>query len=366
MRRFFHFGSLFLLFLLLADGLPVPAAAAPPDGRLSPATASQGGRIPDQERRLNQELRFVDRVIALLTLSASQATAQVIALDRQLDAVTPLEPTERGRDLRDLREWYRTFQEWLGMTRGTLEGERARLLEERRTKAGWSRALGQPLKRLTGLGQNLGQRAERYAATQEKLARLFDRRRSYEERLRTIEEQLAVISEQLAEGKERNPEVKRKTQRLRREQRTLQTELLSLPDITDDILKHYTVLIERARLEDDLLAIQAELLASLLEVAPLTGRAAGIAATDIRSGYRQAITTVESLGNRLGRLQEELEQRQENVSPAGTLRQMDRSADLDDFYDGARSRCATLRSQFQALVGDLEYEQTETLSIRGE
>lgn len=350
-----------IIFACLAMSLALsvcPAWSAPV--RL----AASDGPVAGKARAVEREKRFLQRVLDDLRNTRKLAEEDIGELERQTDAITILESPRREEDFQNLLGWYYRYLDWLLEQEDEIDGELARL-SAGSVSFGEFRAgrYGAMAKRTEELAEELNEKVRGYDAEGKRLAGILDRRRLLRAQFSELEEQLALIDKRHAETRRPlSDEEMMVAKRLRLEVRVVQTELFSLPDIDEDILKHYAVMIERGRWEGDRLALKADEYEALGEVAALLPRAASRDAEIITEAYRRLIRTYERGIGRLGRMMDELDRKSSRVSPAGTLREMDRSRELADFYQRLRERYDERIRQLKVQIGACQAELAELLA----
>lgn len=337
-----------------------PARGAAPMER----QAAGAGRAAGKGAAVEREKRFLQRVLDDLRGSRRLAEEDIGELERQRDAITLLESPRREEDFQDLLDWYYRYLDWLMEQEDEIDGELARLsagpVSFEEFRAG---RYGAMAKRTEELAEELREKVRGYGTEEKRLAGILDRRRLLQAQFTDLEEQLALIEKRPVETRRPlSDEDRMAVKRLRLEVRVVQTELLSLPAIDEDILKHYAVMIERGRWEGDWLALKAEEYEALQEVALLLPRAAPRDANAIAEAYRRLIRTYERGVGRLGRMIDELDRKRSRVSPAGTLREMDRSRELADLYQRLRDRYDDRIRQLKVQIGASQAELAELLS----
>lgn len=87
-------------------------------------------------------------------------------------------------------------------------------------------------------------------------------------------------------------------------------------------------------------------------------------AAGIQAAYERTKRMYERQVTRINRKLDELDRKMSRVSPAGTLREMDRSRELSDFYDGLRIRYNDRISRLNIQIGAYEAESADILSTR--
>lgn len=324
--------------------------------------AATAGRAAGRELVVERERRLLQRTLDDLRLERKLAEGDIGELERQTDAITLLESPRREEDFRDLLDWYYRYLDWLGAQEDEFDWELAELSASPSADGEpWAGRFGAMAEKERELTEELREKVREYSAEQKRLAGIIDRRLLLQALFADLGERLALLEKRLSD-RQRPPSEKEKEEaaRLRIEVRVVQGELLSLPDLDEDILKHYAVMIERARWQGDWLALKGEEYEALRAVAAMLPRD-GAAVAD---AYRRVIRTWEVGIRRLGRMIDELDRKRSRISPAGTLRAMDRSRELAGLYDGLQGRFDDRIRQLKVLIGAYEAELAEIFSGR--
>ncbi|HEY5975539.1 MAG TPA: hypothetical protein VIU41_12420 [Geobacteraceae bacterium] len=329
MRRLF-------VLALLAAGLSLAAAA---------------------QRPLDLEQRQVNRLVATCRFVVSQLEGEVDELGRAVAAITPLEPQRREDDLRSLQDWYYATIDLFRGALADLEGEQALLQGGAPAGGRWPQLLAE----LSDSGREqlreLQERTKGFDKEEKRLAEVLDRRNLLLGRSRELEERLSHLEGVTGE---------RQQDKLRGELRVVQNELLSLPDVTEDILKHYRLLAEWARGESDQFALHLARLEALQGVAGVTGRERRRDREAVLAAYQRLLRNLEGEAERARRQQETPERKRERLTPAGTIREVDRGRDLANLYERFGQRYRDLQGHLTVLMGEIRYEIGEASGGRGE
>ena len=324
------------------------------------------GRMVERGQRLEREKRFLMRALDDLKDERRMTEDDIGELEKQIDAITPLESARRTDDFQELLDWHYGYLDWLGEQSAEFEADLAQLSAS--APAGgesWENRYARMAKKQKELVRELGGKVKRYSAEEKRLAGILDRRLLLQARFLDMEEQLARIEKKLADQQRPLSDKEKETaKRLRVDVRVVQTELLSLPEVDEDILKHYAVMVERGRWKSDWLELNTEEYEALRAVAAVISLDAGRNAAAMETAYRRIIRTLESGTNRLNRKIDELDRKESRVSPAGSLRQMDRSRELLDFYGGLRVKYDDRIRRLKTRIGAYEAELAEILSAR--
>jgi hypothetical protein len=315
-------------------------------------------------RPADLEQRQVSRLVTTCRFVIDQLEGEAGELGRAVETITPLEPQRREEDIRSLQDWYYGAVDLFRQALSELEGEQSLLQGGAPAGGRWPQVLAE----LTDSGrdelQELQERAKGFDKEEKRLARLIERRNLLLVRSRDLDERLGRL-----EGKGREAPAERgerQLERLRTELRVVQNELLTLPELTEDILKHYRLLAEWARGESDQFALHLARLEALQGVAGVTGRERRRDRGTVVAAYQRLLRSLEVEAERARRQQEAPERKRERLTPAGTIREVDRGRDLADLYERFGERYRDLQGHLDVLMGEIRYEIGEASGGRGE
>lgn len=336
----------------------VPAVAA--------TAKAQAGRSVDKERRVERVKRFLQRTVDDLSLSRQLAEEDIDELEKQIDAITPLESMQREADLLSLLDTSYSYLDWLKDRIDEFEEDLGELSAE--TLPG-SEFLGNSFAEMTAMLKEqetvLQDKVSRFRGEEERLAGILERRRLLQSQLNDLQAQLARIEQKLADhGNKPAEKEKAHADSIRIDINAVQTELLSLPLVDEDMLKHYAVLIERGRWSAESLALKIDEYGMLREVAPLLPRETTPFAAEMEGAFQRAVRGYEKEINILNRKIDELERMRSRMTPAGTLRELDRSRELADFYERLQIRYNDLINRIRIRIGAWQAESAELRSVR--
>ncbi len=335
-----------------------PAAAA--------AANPSAGRAGEKEKRVERLRRFLQRTTDDLNDTQKLASEDIDDLEKQVDAIALLESSQREADFQGLLDWYNGYLDWLREQNAGFEADLARLSAARLQE---SQQMGERFAEIVNaqkdMEKDMGERVARFSAEEKRLAGILERRRLLQAEFNDLQERLAHIERKGADqNKPLSEKEKATAERLRVDVTVVQTEFLSLPQVDEDLLKHYAVMTERARWASEWLAMKIDEYDTLRDVAVLVPGDALSLATDIQAAYDRTKRMYERQVNRLNRKLDELDRKRSRVSPAGTLREMDRSRELGDFYDRLRTRYNERINRLKIQIGAYEAESADILSFR--
>jgi hypothetical protein len=349
---------LFLLFLVFsicfAGGFPLFPSAA----------TAQTDRSVEKEKRVERVKRFLQRTVDDLALYRQLTEEDIAELEKQIDAIPPLEPIQREADLLSLLDSFYSHLDWIKDRIEEFEDDLGELSPE--TLPG-SEILSNSLEEMAAMLKEqekvLQEKVSRFRDEEKRLAGILERRRLLHSQFSELELELARIERELAEV-DHNPSEKEKAhaERIRGDVGVVQTELLSLPQVDEDILKHYAVLIERGSWEAGWLALKAEEYGMLRDVAPLLPRESTRFAAEMEGAFQRAVRGYEKEIKILNRKIDELEGKRSRITPAGTLREMDLSRELADFYERLQIRYNDMINRIRVRIGAWQAESSEIRS----
>jgi len=353
-----------IVFILLAHPVNSHAVELSASHERMPE-GSRRGDVAGEERSRESEKRFIIRTLDDLKGSLSLAEEEIKELEKVIDAITLLESSQREKVSTNLLDWYHDYDDWLRRETGDFEDDLAFLSASPAQGDGrWKGRYNGMLKKQEALAGELEKRVKRFDAEEKRLAGIMERRRELRERFDDLEGHLARIEERLGELSASTPERRdreRKAEKFRAEIRVVQNELLSLPLVDEDLLKHYAVLVERGRGEIDWLSLKRDEYEAMRDLAVVTGRAPRRNIATIEAAYRQAVRVFESEISRLSRKIDELDRKRSRVTPAGSLKELARSRELGDFYERLQGRYDKESRRLRVLIGACEAELAEVL-----
>jgi chromosome segregation ATPase len=355
---------LFSLFLFISISFAGVLSLFP----LGPAAAAtakpQTGRSMDKEQRVERVKRFLQRTVEDLNLSRQLVEEDIDELEKQIDAIPPLEPLQREADLLSLLDTSYSYLDWLKDRIDEFEEDLGELSAE--TLPG-SEFLGNSFAEMAAMLKEqekvLQDKVSRFREEEKRLACILERRRLLQSQFNELQAQLARMEQELAD-REHKPaeEEKARAERIRIDLGVVQTELLSLPQVDEDILKHYAVLIERGRWSAESLTLKVNEYGMLREVAPFLPREPTPSAAEMEGAFQRAVRGYEKEINLLNRKIDELERMRSRITPAGTLRELDRSRELADFYERLQIRYNDLINRIRIRIGAWQAESAEVRS----
>jgi hypothetical protein len=355
--------SLFLLFSISFAG----ALSLFPLGPAVAATAKQqAGRSVDKERRVERVKRFMQRTLEDFNLSEQLVEEDIDELEKQIDTITPLEPLQREADLLSLLDTSYSYLDWLKDRIDEFDEDLAELSAETLPGSEFlANNFAEMAATLKEQEKVLQDKVSRFREEEKRLADILERRRLLQTQFNDLQAQLARLEQELAD-REHKPAEKEKAraERIRIDLGVVQTELLSLPQVDEDILKHYAVLVEWGRWSAELLALKVDEYGMLSEVAPFLPRETTRFATEMEGAFQRAVRGYEKEIKILNRKIDELERMRSRVTPAGTLRELDRSRELTDFYERLQIRYNDLINRIRIRIGAWQAESAEVRSVR--
>jgi len=362
-------GLLVLLELAVILLLAPPFDCQAGERSASPERMSQGSQREDpttEERSREREKRFIMRTLDELNNALSLTQEEIKELEKEIDAITPLESYQRENDFTSLLDWYHDYDDGLRKEIGAFEDDLALLSAGPAQGIGrWKGRFNGILKKQEALAGELEKRVQRFEKEEKRLAVILERRRELRARFDDLEGRLARIEDRLGElpasATERRDR-ERRAESLRSEIRVVQNELVFLPLVDEDLLKHYAVLVERGHGEIDWLSLKRDQYEAMKDLATVTGRASRRNIAAIEATYRQALRVFESEIKQLSRKMDELDRQRSRVTPAGSLKELARSRELGNFYERLQGRYDTESRRLRVLIGACEAELAEVMS----
>jgi len=352
-----------ILSITFAGGLFLfPAGPA-----IAAADTSQKGRSVENELRVERVKRFLQRMVEDLTLSRQLTEEDIVELEKQLDVITPLEPMQREADLLSLLDCFYSYLDWLKDRIEEFEEDLGELSTDTLPGSEFlDNSLGEMAAMLKEQEKVLQDKVSRFRGEGNRLAGILERRRLLQANFNDLQQQLASIERKLADHEQHKPSEKEKAHaaRIRVDVGVVQSELLSLPQVDEDILKHYAVIIERGRWESEWLALKVDEYGMLREVAPLLPRETTQFAAQMDGAFQRTVRGYEKEINRLNRKIDELDRLRSRITPAGTLRELDRSRELGDFYERLQIRYNDTINRIRIRIGAWQAESAEVRSVK--
>lgn len=311
-----------------------------------------------RERQKRLVLRSIDDLRWLMTL----ADTTEADLDREIDAITPLEPSVRGRDLRNLLDVVIRYGDWLEEMQAQFDDELALLSSgQPPLDEGWTQRYDAAAESFSAFDRQFSDMAARFDEEGRRLAKIIDRRRLLQDTLADLERQLA--------GQQRKPDGRgdkgrgsSEQESLRTRVRVVQDELLVLPLLDEVILKHYGNVGERARAEADWMLAKSEEYRALADItrvimAPGQGdnRVLEASLARLRRLYERVIA-------RMGKRVDALDRKIAQLTPAGSLHDLQRSSERGELYREQRQRYDDYIGRLKVQAGALEADLSELLS----
>ena len=359
--RAVHLAPMTVLLVLAASLAGGSPAARGVEGEADPREARSSRRA---QQELERDRRLMAQLLDDLAVAAARTQEEIVALERRIDAILPLESPRRETGLRELAAIYQQHLDRLELARAAVEDDLVMPADLQPAAA----ALADRYENLATVDRQAAGRLKAWVKgvdrELQRLTQLVDRKQYLADHLADLDARLVGIEERLAgngktEGKRATDE--RKRDELRRRVVIVQDELRSLSDVDEGLLKHYVVLIEWGGLEREWLARDAERADALRGAV-----AAGGTKADTSRRIRAVIRLCESQIEGLRRARNELDRRQEQVSPAGSLRDLDRSRELADLYGRFADRYEREIVRLQVRIGALEAERSERPVGKGE
>ncbi len=343
--------------ILFAQAVMVNAANA--SGKPPPS------RAVETERRRERLKRFLQRTLDDLKESQALAEEDVSELDKQVDAITPLESPQREADFQSLMDWYYGYLGWVREQIEEFDDDLTQFSSATLSdNEEWGTRFEEMINMQKGLMRELQGKVKQFSAEEKQLAEILERRRLLQSQFNDLQDRLARIEKKADREHPLSDKEKEKADRIRVDVNVVQIELLSLPQVDEDLLKHYAVIIERGKWENEWLALKIGEYEALRDVAAQLSRYPSRSSAEFEASYRRVTRLYEGEISRLNRKIDELDCRQSRVTPAGSLREMDRSRELNDFYELLRIRYNDRISRIKIQIGAYEAESAEIRSFK--
>ncbi len=348
-----------------------PAAGVTAGGRgvqqESGTPAARGPGRPTRTEPLEERgRRFSQRALDDLRDSLIAAQEETTELEREVDRIALLESPKRETDLRDLLTIYADYAGWLA---DELDDIQAYMSAEAEGLPGqgvdWSSRYGGFITRHREYARRIDMLVKSYDAELRRLTKIIERRRFLRDRSMDLERRLTDVESSPGRQKPSSAartEKEKRARQLREELRIAQTELLSLDDIDKNLPKHFVVMIHRGKAWLEWNAIKTDEYAMLREASQAIKTDTARNASAWVLACRQVIRGYEREKERLGRGIDRLDRMRERVSPAGTLREIDRSRELLDFFDQEKGRYRRELERVGVQTSAWEAELSEALS----
>lgn len=347
------------------------ASPSPSRGRMSDRSGrvKESGLASLEERRMELVKRFIARAIDDLNDSLAMADDEGGEIEKDIDAITLLESQQREKDFRSLLDWYLEYGDWLKEMIAEYEDDLQSFSSGAFTaNEQWRKRCDVIARKFEELARQIGKKAEQYLAEEKRLAGVLDRRQQLRGRFDDLEARLARIEDQLRDlqsSVSEKRESERKAKKIRTEIRTVQDQLLALPQVDEDLLKHYLVLSERGDGERAWLGLKSDEYEALLELARVIDLDPRRDAAVIETSYRRMTRVLEGEINKLKRRGDELYRKRSRIVSAGTLREVDRSQELADYYERLRGRYEARIDRLRSLIGVYDADLAEIVADKG-
>jgi hypothetical protein len=318
-----------------------------------------GQRVSGREKQLEREKRLVLRSLEDLRFLLSLVEAEQNELAREIDAITPLEPYVREFDLRDIMELFDSYGDWLREHEAEFDADLTTL------SSGSAERVGQWPGRFAAMAAGFGEfeagltvLSGRFDAEGKRLAALIDHRRLLRGRLSSLEEQLATGAKKSAQqgGATRN---NNDAVRLRTRLKVVQDELSTLPLVAEDTLKHFFSVGERTRVGADWMAAKSDEYAFLSDTATIISGASARNRPAVDASISRLRRVNERVINRLGKRIDAIDRKLSQVSPSGSLQELQRSGELRELYQIQKQRYEQYINRLKIQAGALEADMGE-------
>jgi hypothetical protein len=335
--------------------LPAPAAEK------REARGEAGKRISDRDKLLEREKRFFLRSLEDLRFLLSLVETEQNELNREIDAIPLLELPNRETDLREIRELFDSYADWLNEFEAEFDTDLAMLSSSSGSAVldgQWPGRYAAMSTEFRKFANRLSAMSERFDAEGKRLAAIIDRRRLLRGKFSALEEQIANITRKPAE-RGSDPRDNNDAARLRTRLRVVQNELSALPLVTEDTLKHYFCVGERVRAEAAWMAAKSDEYEFLGNTATIIAGTMARNRTAVEAAISRLQRVNEQMINRMRKRIDALDRKFSLVSPAGTLQEMQRSNELHDLYLDQKQRYEQYINRLKIQTGALEADLGE-------
>lgn len=304
------------------------SVAAPPP---APSTI-----VDREEAQLARYGRFVGRLLDDLTFDRLKIGEVTVFLDTELERVLPLEAVQRKEFYRTTGERYREYGDRISDAAAVVSEVAIDCREE-------DPRCGKPLEqtflklrdRNVALEASLKEVERKAEKEADRIIRIIERRIALQDVLRDLHERLEFLEMRPRDSERRDDE--RARARLKKEIELRRLDLLSLPEASEDLYRHFRVAVESVQGEIEWLEMKRDEYEALGAAAViLTGTS--VNSKEEVSALRTLAGFYERGGGRLQRKIDQLERKQSDLSPAGTLRELDRSREMGDAWESLRQR----------------------------
>lgn len=298
-------------------------------------SAKRADAAESVKKRLARERQFLYRAVEELNKSQEYVQDTVRILEKQIEAVEFLEPSQRERDLGVYLEWYRSYGDWLRGNTDAFEADLSRAYSGEPVS-------GFPSDRcdaMTDGYMRLGSQLEEHVAHLEKI------NNKNAERIEGLRTALTYI-DSAAYREEKNKDKKQRQSGGDRRDDDLYTRYKDITDAElaqmrlefktlDDLQKHFAVLLELGRLELSWLTLKTDDSAALSDLARVVGKEAS---APVEDASNRMIKKYESDIVQLKRKADDLSRLRSGLVRTGTLRTLDRIEELSEYYERMRAR----------------------------
>lgn len=306
------------------------------------------------KKRIAREKQFLQRAVEELDKSQAYVQETIKDLEKQIDALEMLGPARRESDLREFRDWYRNYANWLKAKAAAFEADLTRAYSAEPAPRGWA-------DRYDEMVQGYGRLAGQLAGEVRHLEKTRDKTKRRIQELQLILDNHEVLVEQ---EKLRKRSEQRQTDRdMPANDREARFKILSDVEagllrselrMLDEMPQHYEVLIELGRNELHWMLLKSADSDAMNVVAKVIG---SDALAPIEDAYNGAIRAYEYDIFSLSRKIAEIDRKRSTIVPTGTLTTLERLEELSEQYGTMKVRyehhIAWLEEQISCYRADL-------------
>ena len=353
------------LFLIISFFFAGASLLCTDNGAHAASSLQRGVDPLERGRQVERVRRFFQRTLDDLNLSRQITEEDIDEIEKESDSIPPLDSAQREADLLSLLDTYYSYLDWLKDRIEEFEGDMEQLSADNLPGSEFlDNGLEDMVSMLKELEKVLGGKIERFSSEGQRVADILERRRFLQSRIIDLEKRLERV-EKHHDEKERDHPVKGEgAERIKGEISVVQTEIQSLPQVDEDILAHYQVMIERGKGEAEWIALQIDEYEMLRQVASLLPRETSRFGVEMEKAIHRTMRAYENEINLLNRRIDGLEKSRSRITPVGTLRETERSRELGDFYERSQVRYNDLINRLKIRIGAWRAELAEISSSR--
>ena len=354
-----------LIFLSLAFSIVSWSFFTPGNEVYAAKSVQRGSDSSDKSRRVERVRRFYQRTLEDLNLSRQFTEEEIGELEKESDSILPLDSPQREADLLSLQDTYYSYLDWLKDRIEEFEGDMDQLSGNDLPGSDFlENSFEEMVTSLKEMEKVLKEKINRFDSEEKRIAGILERRRSLQLRFSDLEIRLERIEKHLDDKQQDASKGENRAERVRTDLRVIQTELQSLPTVDESILKHYKLMTEWGKGEADWIALKIDEYSMLRQIAPLLPRDTIRFASELDKAIRMTVRSYENEITSVKRKIDGLERSRSEVTHVGTLRETERSRELDDFYQRAQLKYNDFMNRLKIRIGAWQAEEAEIKSVK--